>query len=231
MKERKKMVRCSSYCVYKTLRIVNIIVNLLGVLMIIYSLWLLKVWDTEIAQLPSVVGLPLPWFIYASIGVGIAVCIITLSGHMVANCISKSILVIYTFSIFSLLLIQAGVIVVILFRIDWENEIIWYIDSHHTSFKSFILFHLLICRLIAILFLVAQTSIVALAAILCVIGTEPTIQSHLSDPHEVITQSFLMVPSSSSSAPEDPGRPQETLKSCMEGIFSRSLHYISRNQS
>ncbi|CAL5440555.1 unnamed protein product [Camellia sinensis] len=212
------------YCLYNSMRIVNVIVNLFGVGIIIYSLWLLKKWNNGVSLLPSIRDLPRPWFIYVCLGIGIVVCLSTLSGHMVANCINKSTLAVYIVSIFSVLLIQVGVIVTILFRIDWESQIIKYIHGHYKEFKSFVLFHIVLCRLIAILVLVAQTSVVVLAAILWAVGGEPTIQSRNTDPLD-ITQSFL-------TDCDSPGSDdQRCLAEMMEGIFTRSFRQIRRSPS
>ncbi|XP_059658016.1 tetraspanin-19-like isoform X2 [Cornus florida] len=187
-------MRCSRGCLYSSMRILNLIINLCGILMIIYSLWLLKKWDEGVTQLPFSASIPRPWFISTCLVVGIVVCLSTLSGHMVANCISNYTLAIYIISIFSLLLIQAGVIVTIFFRMDWESEIIKYIDENHESFKSFILFHLVMCRLIAILVFVAQVKAIVFAVILWFLGCEPRIHCRMSEPLD-FQQSFLVVDS------------------------------------
>ncbi|XP_057504952.1 tetraspanin-18-like [Actinidia eriantha] len=131
------MIGCNSYRLYNSWRVVNVIVNVFGMGMIIYSLWLLKMWIQGVDRLPAPNELPRPWFIHVCLGVGIIVCMSTLSGHMVANCISKSVLGVYIVSIFSLLLIQVGMIVAVLFRINWDGEIMRYIDGRHNKFKEF----------------------------------------------------------------------------------------------
>uniref|UniRef100_A0A5B6YY56 Tetraspanin-19-like n=1 Tax=Davidia involucrata TaxID=16924 RepID=A0A5B6YY56_DAVIN len=222
------MIRCSRSCLYNSMRIVNLILNLFGVAMIIYSLWLLKKWMQGVFYLPySSSTIPTPWFIYTCLGIGIVVCLSTIYGHMVANCISNYILAIYIVSICSLLLIQGGVIVTIFYRIDWESQITKYIDEHHRSFKNFVLFHLIMCRLIAILVLVAQVNAVVLAAVLWFVG-EPGIHSRISGPPD-FTQSFLV--DYNAPALDEPKRPEEILKLYMEGILSRSFYQSRRSRS
>ncbi|XP_057957376.1 tetraspanin-19-like [Malania oleifera] len=182
-------------CLHSSLRTVNFIVNVFGVGMIVYSLWLLKKWKEGIAELPSMFSLPHPWFIYTCLGVGIVVCLSTLSGHMVANCISNSILCIYIVSIYSLLFIQIGVIVTIFFKIDWESQLTKYIDEHHEKFQRFIIFHLKMCRLIVLLVVVAQVNVGVPANILWAVGTEPRPRSDLPNP-PALDQSFLVIPNS-----------------------------------
>ena len=57
----KKMARCRRCCLHNSIRAVNLIVNICGVGMIIYSLWLLKKWQDGVADLPYVSYLPRPW--------------------------------------------------------------------------------------------------------------------------------------------------------------------------
>ncbi|XP_058224251.1 tetraspanin-18-like isoform X1 [Rhododendron vialii] len=222
------MRRSGRYCLYNTLRVVNVVVNIFGMIIIIYSLWLLKKWFDGVSDLPSPSNLPRPWFINVCLGVGIAVCLSTLSGHMVANCISKSILGVYIVSIFSLLVIQAAVVVVILFRIDWDSQIFRYIDDDHKGFRSFLLFHIVVCRLIGIVVLVAQIKIVVLAAILWAVGGELILDSNIPAPID-IKQSFL---ADHNSPVIDAQRwREEILKHYMDGIFTKSFCQLRRNQS
>ncbi|PSS17813.1 Tetraspanin-19 like [Actinidia chinensis var. chinensis] len=222
------MIGCNRYRLYNSWRVVNVIVNVFGMGMIIYSLWLLKMWIQGVDRLPAPVELPRPWFIHVCLGVGIIVCMSTLSGHMVANCISKSVLGVYIVSIFSLLLIQVGMIVAVLFRINWDGEIMRYIDGRHNKFKGFLLFHIVICRLISILALVAQTNVIVLAAIVWAVGGEPAIHRRISGPFD-IRQSFMM--DYNSPVLSDRGRLEETLKSYMDGILRNPYCQIIRNQS
>ncbi|CAI9093495.1 OLC1v1029004C1 [Oldenlandia corymbosa var. corymbosa] len=156
------------------LEVINIMLNLMGVAMIIYSLWFLKKWKLgDKAALAS--ALPTPWFIYACLVVGIIVCSITVIGHMTANSVSDYTLAIFLVSICCLLLIQAVIIVTVFFKIDWNLRVSRYIDEHHKEFKSFVLFHVSVCRTISIMVFVAQVGVASLAATLLAVGCEPTI--------------------------------------------------------
>ncbi|GAB2284852.1 hypothetical protein Dimus_019305 [Dionaea muscipula] len=187
---RMRRIGCSRSCLRRSLRVVNILVNMCGVGMIIYSIWLLKKWDEGVSQLPpeSRSSLPRPWFILVSLAVGIIICLSTLFGHMVANCDSKSVLSIYVISIFSLVLLQGGVIIAIFFKMDLASQLVKYIDDEHKSFKSFIMFHLYMCRVISIMALVAQISVVLLAVTLWIVGTEPAVRHDVPD----LKHSFLI---------------------------------------
>ncbi|XP_060673126.1 tetraspanin-19-like isoform X2 [Ziziphus jujuba] len=189
------MIRCGRCCLHKWMRGVNMFVNLCGVAMIIYSLWLLKKWELGVAVLPNVSYIPRPWFIYTCLGVGIAVCLSTLCGHMVANCMNDYILCIYTLSIFALLLIEVALVVTIYFRMNWEVQFSKYIDENHEDFRSFVMFHLIMCRLIVITALVPQINVIIVAIILWGIGTAPRAHCNYSAVPD-FRRSFLVIPHS-----------------------------------
>ncbi|KAL6296399.1 hypothetical protein ACE6H2_004541 [Prunus campanulata] len=175
----REMVGCTRCCLHTSMRAVNLFVNLCGVGVIIYSLWLIKKWQVGFSELPSVSYIPKPWFIYACLGVGMAVCLSTLCGHIVANRTSSSLLFIYIIFIFSLLCLEVSVIVAIFYKMNWEMQLAKFIDENHIKFKNFLIFHVKMCRLIAILILVPQIKVIVLAAILWVIGAEP--RAHCND--------------------------------------------------
>ncbi|OWM80312.1 hypothetical protein CDL15_Pgr019592 [Punica granatum] len=55
------MVRCARCCLRKAMGVMNIVVTLCGIGMIIYSLWLQKMWEIGVSDLPSIANLPKPW--------------------------------------------------------------------------------------------------------------------------------------------------------------------------
>ncbi|XP_059461209.1 tetraspanin-19-like [Corylus avellana] len=189
------MVSCTRCCLQSSMRVVNLFLSLCGIGMIIYTLWLLKKWQDGVALLSTVSSLPRPWFIYTCLAVGIAVSLSTLSGHMVANCISNYTLCIYIVSICSLLFLEVGVIVTIFFRMDWEQKIAKYIDGNHKEFRTFVIFHLHMCRFILIMILVPQINVIVLAIILWGIGTEPSTHCSYLDISD-FNHSFLLIPNS-----------------------------------
>ncbi|KAM5565489.1 tetraspanin-19-like [Rosa sericea] len=194
------MVCCARCCLHNSMRALNFLVNIFGVGVIIYTLWLLKKWQDGVTELPPVPIVPKPWFIYACLGVGMAVCLSTLCSYLVAHCITDyTLLLIYIVFVFSLLCLEAAVVVAIFFKMNWAAKLAEYIDdSHDTKFKNFMLFHLYLCRLIAILILVPQIKCVVLAIILWAIGTEPLTHCHYSDHVTDFRYSFLAIPSPTS---------------------------------
>ncbi|KAG6423515.1 hypothetical protein SASPL_113913 [Salvia splendens] len=73
-----RMARC---CVQSLLKLVNSFLGMVGIAMIIYSLWMFRVWlRTDESN-----DVPVPWFIYAILGLGASLCVITCSGHIAAE--------------------------------------------------------------------------------------------------------------------------------------------------
>lgn len=59
-----KMERCTRCCLHNSIRAVNLVVNICGAGMIIYSLWLLKMWQDGVSELPTVSSLSRPWYFF-----------------------------------------------------------------------------------------------------------------------------------------------------------------------
>ncbi|KAI4380916.1 hypothetical protein MLD38_007049 [Melastoma candidum] len=187
------MAKCARCCLHSTLRGVNMVVNLFGVGMVIYSLWLEKKWDDGVSSLTTTTDLPRPWFIYTCMGVGIAVCLSMVGGYIVSNCLSHSSLCIYIISLVSILFVEVAVLVMIFFRADWEKLITEYIDEEHEEFEDFVIFHYTMCRLIVITIAVLQVVVIAFAVILWVVGTAPRSLNRAPQP-PTFRQSFLVTP-------------------------------------
>ncbi|XP_038981427.1 tetraspanin-19-like isoform X3 [Phoenix dactylifera] len=79
------MVYCPRCWLHHGIRVLNLVANFFGMGMIVYSLWLLKLWrEGLVEEGASSSSLPRPWFIYAFLGLGIVACFNALIGHMVS---------------------------------------------------------------------------------------------------------------------------------------------------
>lgn len=62
---RSAMAFCSRCLLNHSLRVANLVVNLCGMAMIIYSLWLLKIWNRGVADFDvTASSFPTPWYAY-----------------------------------------------------------------------------------------------------------------------------------------------------------------------
>ncbi|XP_050160064.1 tetraspanin-19-like isoform X2 [Malus sylvestris] len=179
------MVGSARLCLHNSMRAVNLFVNVCGVGVIIYSLWLIKKWQVGVSELPPVAHVPKPWYGNCCLpehplwSYG---CQFHQQFHSL-HCILSG--------------IEVGVIVNIFYRMDWEVQFAKYIDEHHTLFKNFLTFHLNMCRLIVVLILIPQIKAIVLAIILWAIGSEPRAdQCNYSDVTN-FTYSFLAAPTQS----------------------------------
>ncbi|KAK7320782.1 hypothetical protein VNO77_30576 [Canavalia gladiata] len=156
--------------------VVNSMTILYGLGMILYCLWLLKKWQEGTATIQPSSFITMPLFILTCLAVGIGVCLGTIGGYM------------YLTFMWCLLFLEVAAIVNIYFRMDWLAKINKYIDEKHSEFKSFVLFHLRMCRVVLILSLVPQVSALAVANILQVVSNMmSTYDMDVADFH----QSFL----------------------------------------
>uniref|UniRef100_A0A6N2LAE1 Uncharacterized protein n=1 Tax=Salix viminalis TaxID=40686 RepID=A0A6N2LAE1_SALVM len=227
------MTKCARCCLRNSIRVVNLMMLVLGAGIIVYSLWLEKKWDHGIAKFPHRSSPLTPWFIFVFLGVGIVVCLSTVGGHIIAHCISSSTLFLVSFllifnitrknkraseyivAVCCLLFLEATMLVAIFFKMDWGKKISAYTGEENTYFEMVILINVKISRAITILILVAQSSVVILAAILLAAGAEP--RTHfLEVDTSIFIQSFL-VPT------ESPGFAEISGQACRRCGTSLSL--------
>ncbi|PON87830.1 hypothetical protein TorRG33x02_163750 [Trema orientale] len=80
------MARMVKSCIQSILKLVNSVMGMLGIAMILYALWLIRVWQRKMDDhFPfGDSDNPAPWFIYTFLGLGITLCVITCSGHIAA---------------------------------------------------------------------------------------------------------------------------------------------------
>ncbi|CAL9751037.1 unnamed protein product [Musa acuminata subsp. burmannicoides] len=193
------MTFCSRCLLNHALRVANLVVNLCGMAMIIYSLWLLKIWNRGVADLDATASsFPTPWyaFIYTLLGVGIVVCFAAVVGHAVSNSVNPAALSLYIVFVCFILLFQIVVIVEVLFKIDWPTVI----SGHHdgdAKFVAFFTFHVNICRLVGVVISVAQVNVLVMAIVLRALRPQPS--NHCEGPTvPALRYSFLVMNGSDS---------------------------------
>ncbi|XP_039034549.1 tetraspanin-19-like isoform X1 [Hibiscus syriacus] len=109
-------------CMQSKLKAVNLIMAMVGIAMILYGFWMLRVWQRDMAgssfeDLDSTA----PWFIYTFQGTGVTLCLLTCLGHIAADSAHVSCLFCYMVIISVLLLIETGIAADILLNSEWEK--------------------------------------------------------------------------------------------------------------
>lgn len=116
------MARIARACMQSVLKIVNLVVGMVGIAMILYSLWMARVWQRETEGSSFVdFNSTAPWFIYTFLGIGFILCVITCLGHIAAETANGFCLFCYMVIISVLLLLETAMAVDILLNSDWEK--------------------------------------------------------------------------------------------------------------
>ncbi|PKA59603.1 Tetraspanin-19 [Apostasia shenzhenica] len=154
-------------CTQSVLKLVNSVSGLVGTGMILYSLWMLRVWYKEVnsfwAAGPD--STP-PWFIYTFLGLGVSLCTITCFGHIAAETANGCCLSCYMVFVFLLVLLEAAATADVFLNRDWEDDFPEDPTGRFNEFKNFVKSNLEMCKWIAIVFVSAQASSIFLAVVL-----------------------------------------------------------------
>ncbi|KAJ7981442.1 tetraspanin-19 [Quillaja saponaria] len=145
-------------CMQSLLKLVNSAIGMVGIAMILYSVWMLRVWQRQMGELPfgGDSDCPAPWFIYTFLGLGIAFCVITCSGHIAAETVNGCCLYLYMMFVFTLLMLEAAVTVDIFLNRDWEEDFPKDPSGSFNQFKKFIRSNSEMCKWIGLSIICVQ---------------------------------------------------------------------------
>ncbi|GMN28045.1 hypothetical protein TIFTF001_001896 [Ficus carica] len=146
-----RMVRS---CVQSILKLVNSVIGMVGLAMILYALWLIRVWQKQMGDFPfGDSDYPPPWFIYTFLGLGITLCVITCSGHVAAATIN-----------------EAAVTADVFLNRDWEEDFPEDPSGSFDQFKDFVRSNFHICKWIGLSIVSVQGLCFLFAIILKALG-------------------------------------------------------------
>ncbi|KAK6264742.1 hypothetical protein SCA6_020176 [Theobroma cacao] len=120
------MARILKSCMQSILKGVNLIMGMVGIAMILYGFWMVRVWQRDMGGSPfDDFNSTAPWFIYTFLGTGITLCFLTCLGHIAADsangfCLFGQYMVIISV----LLLVETAIAADILLNSDWEKAIL-----------------------------------------------------------------------------------------------------------
>ncbi|KAJ7981443.1 tetraspanin-19 [Quillaja saponaria] len=159
-------------CMQSLLKLVNSAIGMVGIAMILYSVWMLRVWQRQMGELPfgGDSDCPAPWFIYTFLGLGIAFCVITCSGHIAAETVNGCCLYLYMMFVFTLLMLEAAVTVDIFLNRDWEEDFPKDPSGSFNQFKKFIRSNSEMCKWIGLSIICVQGLSILLAMVLKALG-------------------------------------------------------------
>ncbi|XP_058078070.1 tetraspanin-19 [Magnolia sinica] len=162
------MGRIVRSCLQSLLKLVNSAIGMVGIAMILYSLWMFRIWYKQIDG----DHFPIPWFIYAFLGLGITLCVITCSGHIAAETLNGHCLSCYMVFVFLLFLLEAAVTADVLLNRHWEDDFPEDPTGRFDEFKNFVKLNFEICKWIGSLIVAAQGLSIFVAMILRALGPD-----------------------------------------------------------
>lgn len=165
------MARVARACLRSILKIVNSNLGLVGIAMILYGFWMLRVLqrDMESPSFDDFDSTAL-WFIYAFLSIGVALCLITCLGHISADSSNGICLSCYMVIIFLLLLLETLVAADILLNSDWEKDLPEDPTGRFHDFREFVESNFDFFKWIAMFIILVQGFSILLAMTLRALG-------------------------------------------------------------
>ncbi|KAL1567694.1 hypothetical protein AAHA92_03147 [Salvia divinorum] len=160
------MGRMAHSCVQSLLKLVNSLLGMVGIAMIIYSLWMFRVW----LHTDESMNFPVPWFIYTILGLGVCLCVITCSGHIAAETANGCCLYIYMAFVFTIFLLEAAVTTDVFLNHDWQEDFPADATGNLDRLKDFIKDNFDICKWIGLSMVAVQGLSMLLAMVLKALG-------------------------------------------------------------
>lgn len=169
--------RWARVCLQTTLKAVNSILGFAGMGIILYSLWLIRVWYRH--------GVPdsaaSPWFMYTFLGLGISLCLITCSGFVAAETVNDHCLSCYMVVVFLLIMLEAGITADVFLNGNWEEDFPDDPSGKFDEFKDFVRSNFEMCKWIGLSIVASQAISIFLSLALRVLGPEQVINYDSDD--------------------------------------------------
>lgn len=153
------------------MKMFNGIVGMAGIAMVIYSLWMIHVWQRQTDRSPfDESDYPVPWFIFTFLGVGVIFCLITCSGHIAAETLSGCCLYIYMMFVFILLVLEGVLLADVFLNHNWKQDFPKDATGNFYALENFIRENFDFCKWIGLSVLIAQGLSFLLAMVLKALG-------------------------------------------------------------
>lgn len=156
----------------QVLKFFNSIAGLAGIAMIMYGLWLIRVWQSDMKGSSSDSQASFPWFIHAFIGLGISFCAITCLGHFTAHTAHSHFLSCYIFVMSLLLFVETLMMAHIFLSSEWEKDLPEDPTGRFDDFKDYVESELNMCKWLAVLIVLAQGASILLATVMKTLITD-----------------------------------------------------------
>ncbi|CAA6655662.1 unnamed protein product [Spirodela intermedia] len=145
-------------CLQSVLKLVNSVIGMIGIGMILYSMWMLRAWYKQIhgfwSEGPD--SIPRGMFIYTFLALGVSLCVIACSGHIAAETANGPCISCYTVFVFLLVMVEAAVTADVFLNKNWEEDFPADPTGRFDEFKDFVKSNLKMCKWIGIMIVGAQ---------------------------------------------------------------------------
>lgn len=163
------MGRLVRSCLQSLLKIVNSVIGFVGLGMVLYSLWMIRVWYKHTGSFWD--NSSPPWFIYTFLGLGVTLCLATCSGHIAAETANGCCLSCYMVFVFLLVMLEAAVTADIFLNRQWEEDFPEDETGKLDELKRFIKSNFEMCKWIGLGIVGAQAMSIFLAMVLRAFGS------------------------------------------------------------
>ncbi|KAG6621521.1 hypothetical protein I3842_10G046700 [Carya illinoinensis] len=141
-------------CLRSLLKVANSAMGIVGIMLILYSCWMIRVWQRDSSYVDySSTG---PWFMYTFLGIGVTMGVITCLGHIAADSAHGYCLSCYVVIISFLLLLETAMSADILLNSDWEKDLPEDPTGRFHDFKDFVKSNFDFCKWIGFMIILAQ---------------------------------------------------------------------------
>ncbi|KAL6531351.1 hypothetical protein OROMI_027714 [Orobanche minor] len=158
-----RMARC---CTQFLLKLVNSGLGMAGIGLIVYALWMLRVWFRH----EESAGAPIHWFIYAILGIGATLSVITCSGHIAAETANGCCLYIYMVFVFLFFVLEAAITADVFLNHNWKEDFPEDATGNLGKLRDFINNNFGICKWVGLAVVALQGVSMLLAMILKALG-------------------------------------------------------------
>ncbi|XP_042395929.1 tetraspanin-19-like isoform X1 [Zingiber officinale] len=161
-------------CLQSALKAVNYVLGLVGIGVIIYSLRSIGIWYLRTGDFSSIAvadGNP-PWFMCASLGIGISLILITCAGHIAAETANDHCLSCYAIVVFLLIMLEAAAAADIFLNRDWEQDFPEDITGKFDELKNFVRSNSELGQWIGALIIASEALSIFLSILLKALGPE-----------------------------------------------------------
>ncbi|KAF5473101.1 hypothetical protein F2P56_009741 [Juglans regia] len=164
-------------CLRSLLKVANSAMGIVGIMLILYSCWMIRVWQRDSSYVDY--SSTCPWFMYTFLGIGVTMGVITCLGHIAADSAHGYCLSCYVVIISFLLLLETAMSADILLNSDWEKDLPEDPTGRFHDFEDFVKSNFGFCKWIGFMIILAQGFSILLAVALRTLG--PSYYNYDSD--------------------------------------------------